>query len=459
MSAALKPIDTFIDLPDKLAPLLEPHAYKVLWGGRNGLKSWNIGRLLAMEGVEASHRILCVREVQNSLADSVHQLLKDQIEALNLSAFYEVTDKAIRGTRNDTLFRFAGLSDMTAASLKSFEGFDRLWAEEAQAITKRSWQMVLPTIFRTKGAEAWVSFNPDLDSDETWRRFIVNPPEDAVIIEMNWRDAVSRGWMTDEQERLRQYDLKNTTKDEYENIWEGRPRTVVAGAIYAREVIDMITEGRYRPTPYDPRFPVHRIWDLGWNDLMSVIMVQKVAPSVLNVINYIEDSQTTYAEMLANMESLRYRWGRDWLPHDSTHHHPTSGTNAQKQLVALGCKLGMVNGKVGIPKSDPEARIRAARMMFPRVYIDNTKRDVPPEFPDRAIGAGNLMEHLKRYKRTIPKGTGEPAAPVHDRASHAADAWGGLAEIVDQIRNDSDATPVPAPAGFRQTDRGMGLLG
>jgi phage terminase large subunit len=443
---------TFLDLPRKLAPLLDPAPYKVLFGGRNGLKSWNIGRLLLADGIEASHRILCVREIQNSLADSVHQLLKDQIEILNYGGHYEVTDKAIRGRHNDTLFRFVGLSDMTAASVKSFEGFDRLWAEEAQAITKRSWQTVLPTIFRTPGAEAWIGFNPDLDSDETWQRFVVNPPAGAVVIEMNWRDAVKCGWFPDEQEKLRQYDLQYGTKDDYENIWEGRPRTVVAGAIYAREVVDMITTQRFRPIPYDPRLPVHRIWDLGWNDLMTVIMVQKPHPSALNVINYIEDSQITYVELLAAMDQLHYRWGDDWMPHDAEQHDPKSGTNARKLLTAHGRHVKL------IPRSDPEARIRAARMMFPRVYVDNSKFDTPPDRPARQLGAWFLMDRLKRYKRNVPKTTGEPASPTHDAASHGADAWGGLAEIVDRIRNEGERPEVTIP-GFRQAVTGVGMLG
>lgn len=442
---------TLLDLPYKLARLLDPHPYKVLWGGRNGLKSWNIGRLLLAEGVVGTHRVLCGREVQNSLADSVHQLLKDQIQLLNYDAFYDVTDKAIRGRYNDTLFRFAGLSDLTAASLKSFEGFDRLWAEEAQAITKRSWQMILPTIFRTKGAEAWVSFNPELDSDETWQRFIVNPPEGAVVIETNWRDAVECGWMTNEQEKLRQYDLVNS-KEEYENIWEGKPRTTVVGAIYSNEILEMITDQRYRPMPYDPRFPVHRIWDLGWRDLMVVIMVQKVAPSVLNVINYMEEKFITYAGMIQALDSLRYRWGDDWLPHDADHHHPTSGTSAWKQIREL-------TGRVpkDVPKSGDEPRIKAARMMFPRVYVDNQKRETPNDRPDRLLGAGHLMDRLKRLRRVISKTTGEGSV-LEDINIHAGDAWGSLAEIVDRIRNDSDMV-MPDVAAFRNVDNGMGLLG
>src|SRR6202035_5225231 len=110
-------------------------------------------------------------------------------------------------------------------------------------------------------------------------------------------------------------------------------------AIYATEVVEMVTEGRFRPIPYDPRLPVHRVWDLGWADSMAVVMVQKPHPSALNVINYIEDSRLTYANMIAAMDPLNYKWGTDWLPHDATQHHPTSGSNAQKVLQGLGCKV------------------------------------------------------------------------------------------------------------------------
>jgi phage terminase large subunit len=214
----------------------------------------------------------------------------------------------------------------------------------------------------------------------------------------------------------------------------------------------MVRTERYRAMPYDPRFPVHRIWDLGWNDQMSVVMVQKPVPSAITVVNYVEDSQATYAEMLATMERLRYRWAIDWLPHDAIQHHPTSGTNAVKQLKGLGCKVRVIG------RSDPEARIRAARMMFPRVYLDSHKQDTPPDRPGQLIGGGHLMERLKRYKRSVPNTTGEPTGPTHDAASHGADAFGALAEIVDQIRNDGDEPIIRIPA-FAQHDRSMGLLG
>lgn len=430
---------------------MEMHAYKVAWGGRNSLKSWSFARALLTRGVHRPLRILCAREVQKSLAQSVHQLLKDQITALGYDNRYEVTENAIRGTVQDTLFRFTGLSDQTVDSIKSYEGFDICWIEEAHSVRKRSWQILLPTIFRTANSEVWVSFNPGMDTDEAWERFVVATPPGAVVVEMNWRDAVACGWWTPEQERLRQYDLVHS-KDAYANIWDGKPNIVIAGAIYAGEVVEMITEGRYRPIPYDPRLPVHRIWDLGWNDLMVCIMVQKPHPSALNVINYLEESHITYANMIAAMDRLNYKWGTDWLPHDGDSHDPKSGTSARKLLRGLGCRVMM------IPKSNPEARVKAGRMMWPRIYMDNSKFATPPERPDRLLGAANLMDRLKRYKRNVPKTTLEPTGPLHDVSSHGADAFGGLAEIVDRIRNDGDM-PLPQVPVFANVDEGMGLLG
>jgi len=404
-------------------------------------------------GIMQDLRILCAREVQKSLAQSVHQLLKDQIQELGYGDLYDVTEDAIRCRVKDTMFRFTGLSDHTAESIKSYEGFDIAWLEESQAVSKRSRQILFPTIFRTKNAEIWESFNPGMVTDDCWERYLINPPEGAVVVEMNYRDAIDAGWWNDEQEKLRQYDLVYAKQD-YDNIWEGKPRSVVAGAIYTTEITEMVQEQRFRAMPYDPRLPVHRVWDLGWNDLMVVIMVQKPTPSTLNIVNYFEDKFLDYAKTIEALDGLHYRWGDDWLPHDAGQHHPTSGTNAWKMIAGLTGRKPR-----DIPKSDPEARIRAARMMFPRVYLDNTKRDVPDDRPDRAVGGWTLMERLKRYRRQIIKRTGEDSSPEHDINSHGADAFGGLAEIVDRIRNAGDEPPPPNIPAFNNVEPSMGVLG
>lgn len=440
-------------LPRKLGFLLEMHPYKVAYGGRNSLKSWNFARALLILATGQELRILCTREVQESIAASVHQLLVDQIVNLGLSDLYYITDDIITCKKTGSTFHFKGLSELTVASVKSFEGFDVAWVEEAARVTKRSWQILLPTIFRTPNAEVWVSFNPELDTDETWERFVVHPPEGAVVVEMNYRDAIACGCWNDEQEKLRQYDLIHS-KNEYDNIWEGKPTSVVPGAIYTNEITDMIRDGRFRPMPYDPRLPVHRIWDLGWNDLMVVVMVQKPTPSSLVILNYFEDRFIKYSDVLLALDALRYRWGEDWLPHDGQQHDPKSGTSAFKLLKDLTGKMPKE-----IDKSNPEARIRAARMLFPRIYIDNTKRETPPDFPHRLLGASNLVERMKRYKRNVPKKTGEDTGPVHDINSHGADALGGLAEVVERIRNTLATDDVKPLAQFTNSEPSMGTLG
>lgn len=122
-------------LPAKLQPLWQPRRYKVMHGGRGGGKSWSVSGVLLAMAAQRPLRVLCTREVQKSLRDSVHRLLCDQIARLQLSGFYTVTDSEIRG-RNGSLFLFSGLLEHTIDSIKSFEGVDFVWVEEAHSVSR-----------------------------------------------------------------------------------------------------------------------------------------------------------------------------------------------------------------------------------------------------------------------------------------------------------------------------------
>ena len=399
-----------IELKQKVSFLLDMHPFKVLYGGRDAIKTHSFCRALLILGADQPLRILCAREIQKSIADSVHQLLCDLIEKYEMGSFYKASETDIVG-KNGTRIFYTGLLGHTVESVKSFERLDIVVIFEAQTVSKRSLDILLPTM-REPNCEVWAEFNPGMESDAVWQFFMVNPPPGAKIVKMGWQD---NNWLSEFSNNLRLHCLKNSPQD-YENIWEGKPRTVVAGAIYAREVVEMVEAGRIRPTPYDPKLPVHALWDLGWNDAMSIIMVQKPHPSAINIINYREDSGRRYDELIGELEGLRYRWGFDWMPHDAMQHHPTSGTNAKKTMEGLGRKVKI------IPKSDPEARIRAARMMFPSCYIDNTERKVATGY----FGGARLIECLKRYKRNIPTTTGEASTPTHDQHSHACLVAGSM---------------------------------
>lgn len=157
-----------VQFPAKLEFLFKPARYKVAHGGRGSAKSWGFARALLILAAQKPLRILCTREVQKSIKDSVHRLLSDQIQAMGLGHLYQVLETEIRGA-NGSLFVFAGLAQHTVESIKSFEGVDIVWVEEAQAVSKRSWDVLIPTI-RKPGSEIWISFNPLLETDETYQR-------------------------------------------------------------------------------------------------------------------------------------------------------------------------------------------------------------------------------------------------------------------------------------------------
>jgi len=186
-----------------------------MYGGRGGGKSHSVAQALLITGTTKPMRILCAREVQKSIKQSVHQLLCDYIVKLELTNFYEILDNEIRGA-NGTTFNFAGLAGSTVDSIKSFEGADVCWVEEGQTVTKRSWDVLIPTI-RAPGSEIWVTFNPHTDLDNTYVRFVLQPPPDSVVIKINYPD---NPWFSAELEAERLHCLA-TDPDNYANIWEG----------------------------------------------------------------------------------------------------------------------------------------------------------------------------------------------------------------------------------------------
>lgn len=297
-----------LQLPAKLEPLFRAKRYKVMYGGRGGGKSWGVAQALLALGADRPLRVLCAREVQKSMRDSVHRLLKDSIVRLGLEAFYEVLDTEIRGL-NGTIFLFTGLQSHTVDSIKSFEGVDIVWVEEAHGVSKRSWDVLIPTI-RKEGSEIWMTLNPDMDTDETYARFIASKSDDTWVCEINWRD---NPWFPEvlDQERLKA--KRSMSREDYEHIWEGKPRTVADGAIYRHEVVEAMTQGRVCPVPYDPALPVHTVWDLGWNDAMTIGLIQR-GPMDVRVIGYIEDSHRTLDWYVQQLEKNPYRWGTDFSP-------------------------------------------------------------------------------------------------------------------------------------------------
>jgi phage terminase large subunit len=419
-----------IQFAEKLEPIFDPKRYKVIYGGRGGGRSWGVGRYCLIVGAKERRRFLCTREVQKSIKDSVHRLLSDQISGLGLDKFYEVLDTEIRGL-NGSLFLFAGLSNQTADSIKSFEGIDTVWCEEAQSISKKSWDILIPTI-RKERSEIIVTFNPELDTDETYNRFVVNTPPDTWLCELSYKD---NPWFPEvlEQERLH---CQLTDPESYPTIWEGKCRSAVIGAIYARELESAMRDNRVGLVPYDPRLKVHTVWDLGWNDSMTIGMVQKVR-SEIRIIDYIEDSHKTLDWYTAELNSRRYNWGYDYLPHDGFSKEYRTGKSAEEILKSFGRKVKET------PNIGVENGIKAAKMMFGQAVFDKAKCE-------------RLIECLKRYRRNENKRTEEFGSPLHDQYSHGADMFRYIAVNAESFTNENEDDFIPQSDRWRPSVSGMG---
>ncbi|WP_315132821.1 PBSX family phage terminase large subunit [Achromobacter marplatensis] len=407
-----------VEFPQKLRCLFTRSRYKFLRGGRGSAKSWSIARALLVKGASAPLRILCTREVQKSIKQSVHQLLRDRIVAMGLESFYDVLENEIRG-KNGTRFLFAGLSDLTADSIKSFEGVDIVWIEEAQTITSRSLKILIPTI-RRDASEIWASFNPELDTDPIYVMAVIDPPPDSISVEINWSD---NPWFPAVLEQERLHAKATMPEAEYQHVWEGKCRPAVEGAIYANEIAACEAQGRLTRVPYDPMLKVHTVWDLGFNDSMAIIMVQRAASEV-RIVDYLEDERRTIESYLTSpdQDSLAQRaawnWGNDYLPHDGWARRHQTGRSDADVLTAFNRAPMRVDG------GEVEAGIRRARQLFPRVW-----------FNTQSPGVRTLLEHMRRYRRHINRQTGAAGAPVHDAHSHGADAYRYLAQVADDLSN------------------------
>jgi phage terminase large subunit len=403
-----------LDFPAKLKPLWIPKRYKIIKGGRGGAKSWGVARALLIMGCNRTLRIGCFREVQKNLKESVHQLLKDQIEAMDLGEFYEVTAEEIRGS-NGTLFVFAGLSVQTAASVKSYEGLDIAWVEEAQTVRARSWKILIPTI-RKAGSEIWITMNPELETDATYVMFVENPMEgESICITINYRD---NPWFPKELEKERAHAKRHMKPDEYNNIWLGLTRNAVEGAIFADEISEAMEQGRLTNVPYDYRLKVHVILDLGWNDKMFSILAQR-GVSEMRVIRAYEDDHITLATLSAKLKLLPYNWGRIWLPHDGAHGDFKTGKSTHTIMKELDWRTGVV------PNVPIETGIKRARLLLERTYFD--KKNALP-----------LTTALRRYKRNLNQKSEEYGQPLHDAASHGGDAYRYLSLVAEKMNNANE---------------------
>ena len=398
--------------------MFEPHRGKCIYGGRGKAGSWTMARASLLLGTgRFEHyrhplRVLCARETQKSISDSVHALLKDQITALGLGALYSVKETYISGP-GGTEFIFAGLRH-NINNIKSVEACDIVWVEEAVTVSKNSWDTLIPTIRKEvvcadcgklHPSEIWATWNPELETDDTHVRFVLNTPPDFKVVKLSWRD---NPWFP-ETLRVEKDHLEKTDHQAYLNVWEGECKSAVEGAVYGEEIKQAMADGRICSVPYDRSRPVDTYWDLGFGDTNAIWFIQPYG-GWFNCIDYYENSGKTIEHYAIAIQQRGYVHGRAYLPHDGVDamlHGKLTGSRERSPdmlLRAAGFTVRVV------PKTNVTTGINAARTLFPQFRFDKER-------------CNDGLHAIRHYQWGPPSKSGiEKREPLHDWASHGADA-------------------------------------
>lgn len=394
-----------IEFPEKLQCLFRPSRYKVLYGGRGGAKSWGIARALLIQGATARHKILCAREIQKSIGDSVHSLLVDQIESLKLGHFYTVTKTSIVG-KNGTEFLFAGLRS-NISNIKSIPGITRAWIEEAQTVSNASMKVLIPTV-REDNSEIWLSFNPELEDDDVYQNFVVDPPTDAIVVKIGWQD---NPWFPDVL-RQEKDDLFRKSPAEYDHVWDGNCKQSVDGAIFVNELKLMAEEHRLTRVPVKAGIPINTFWDLGQSDNTAIWFVQIVGLEY-RIVDYYQSSGEKMPHYIGILEERKYLYDDHCLPHDADNEQLAAKSTIKQQLQeAIRNNPGLGKTVRIVPRIPKKALgIDAARSIFGQCLFDKEK-------------TADGMQCLRRYAYDKDMETGKVSKePKHDIWSHGADAF------------------------------------
>jgi len=378
---------------------------------------------LLIQGAQRDLRVLCARETQMSIADSVHALLEDQIALLGLEEWYDIQKSTILGRRNKTEFIFHGLKH-NIGNIKSIEGCDVAWVEEAAKVSADSWEKLIPSM-RKPGSEIWLSWNPELETDATHKRFILNTPPDSVIVKMSWRD---NPWFP-EVLRIEKDHLEATDKRAYMHVWEGECKSAVEGAIYAEEIAQAEQEERIGQVSYDRTKPVQTFWDIGYHDSTAIWFAQPVR-GWYNVIDYLENRGKPLEWYLIQMQQKGYLYGTHWIPWDGLRPQRLgSGRAIHELLRESGRAVEMVTA---LPVTEG---INAARTIFPQCRFD-------------AVKCADGLQGLRHYQwGPIASSGAERRAPLHDWASHPADAFRYMATAIKEPE-------APDPQSYRGFESG-----
>jgi len=408
-----------VQFPIKTYELDKQFRYKVLYGGRSSGKSHTVAKKLILRAIKSPLRILCTRQLQNSINDSVHKLLSLQIEEMGLVSFFSITKTSIKG-KNGSEFVFKGILH-NVQEIKSTEGIDICFIEEGESITEHSFNIIDPTI-RKPNSEIWIVFNTRYKQDYLYSHFISNkPPPNSLIIKMNYND---NPWFPDVLNQQMEH-MKKTDYNLYRNIWLGELLETVTGSIFGKQISDTRQENRIINIVIQRNCEVDVYFDLGKSDNTAMWFVQRVG-SEIRLIDFYEASQEEVEHYTKYLKSLDYNYGTFYMPHDADHDRLGMSRNIKQQFLDGGIK------PITIVERIPSKRtaIELAREIFPQCYFHSGDND-------RGKRVAQGIEHLSLYRYKFNDKNGVfNSTPLHDIHSNGADAFQAIAQA--KISNNTD---------------------
>jgi phage terminase large subunit len=425
-----------IDLPAKLVPVFSPNRgaarYRALYGGRGSGKSFSAALMAAVWGYAEPLRILCVREFQASIKQSMHAEIKAAIEAHPwLEAHYDVGVDYIRGS-NGTEFIFRGLR-RNEQSIKSLAKIDLTIVEEAEDIPEGSWLALEATVFRQPKSEIWALWNPKSEGSPVDRRFRVDNPPGLLIAEINWRD---NPYFPEGLVALRDQQEKTLDKAVYDHVWEGAYLRALKGAYYADLLEVARKENRIGFYNKHAMNRVYAVWDIGSTstaaDATAIWMVQYVGEEI-RWLNYYEAVGQPFEAHVNWLRENSYEGATCVLPHDGVKHDNVYSVTPEKFLREAGFATYVVPNQ---GKGAAVQRIYALRSMFPQC-----------RFNEDTTVAGR--EALSWYHEKWDEKRNIGLGPDHDWASHCADAAGLVAVFAPTARGESASKSEPIRRNLR----------
>jgi len=388
-------------------PLLHPHRYKGAHGGRGSGKSHFFAGLMVEQAfLNPGFRGVCIREVQKSLKDSAKRLIEDKVETYGLGPHFDCLESETK-TPGGGLIVYQGMQDHTSESIKSLEGFDVAWVEEAQSLSQRSLTLLRPTI-RKEMSELWFSWNRTRKNDPVDVLLTGDkPPSDCFVVKANHRD---NPWFPDVLEAERQDDERDRP-DQYPHIWEGDYSKVTEGAYYAAALTRAQSEGRICRVAADDLMEVQAFWDIGGTGAKAdacAIWVAQFIGREIRILNYYEAVGQPLSAHVHWLRRNGYGEARLVLPHDGATNDRVYDVSYESALRDAGFVVDVVPNQ---GRGAAAARIETARRVFPRIWFNGEATE-----PGRdALGA---YHERKDEARNVGLG------PEHDWSSHGADAFG-----------------------------------